>query len=277
MTDLVVSSGPPPERYANRVISEALSGFAREHAQRWEFIENLVKDPRVHDGCPKSQRRLEAKVRAAGGVRTFLQTGSRGRYRLRVYSWVGWDPSTDKPITDADDIPARAQLAHFCYEVLGEGKGSVRFTGYSVLIVSAHVLSRCVQRWQVKTLHDLRRVIDTIGTVALNYIVDRQAETDDWHVTPPPGAHVPLPGGKSALVLRMHRNPARPGRDYGAVDGLASPKENLRRRSASRSNSACFACNALTVSLLPSGCGTGSGTAVVTSSHVCTCGMPLRS
>jgi hypothetical protein len=204
MTEFVVSFGPPPERYANRVIGEALSGFAREHARRWEFIANLVKNPRVHDGCPKSQRRLEAKVKAAGGVQTFLRSGSRGRYCLRAYSWIGWDPSIDKPITDADDIPARSQLAPYCYEVLGEGRGSVRFTGYSVLIVSAHVLSRCIQRWQVKTLHDLRRVVDTIGTTTLNYIVKRQEETDDWHVTPPPGAHVPFPNGKSVLVLRQH-------------------------------------------------------------------------
>jgi hypothetical protein len=137
-------------------------------------------------------------------VHTSLRTGSRGRYCLRAYSWIGWDPSTDKPITDADDIPERSQLAHFCYEALGEGKGSVRFTGYTVLIVSAHVLSRIIQRWQVKTLHDLRRVVDTIGTTALNYIVKRQEETDNWHITPPAGARVPFPGGKSALVLRQH-------------------------------------------------------------------------
>jgi hypothetical protein len=186
------------------VISEALAGLSREHAQRWAFIENLVKNPRVRDGCPKSQMRLEAKVRAAGGVQTSLRTGTKGRYSLRAYSWIGWDPATDAPITDADDIPPRAQLAHYCYEVLGQGKGSVRFCGYTVLIVSAHVLSRCVQRWRVLTLSDLRKVIDTIGTVALNYIVERQTVTDDWHITSPQGARVPFPGGRSALVLRQH-------------------------------------------------------------------------
>jgi hypothetical protein len=184
-----------------------LSGLSREHAQRWEFIKNLVGDPRVRDGNPKSQARLEAKVRAAGGgTQTFLKPGTRGRYCLRTYNWVCWDPAADMPVTDANNIPLRPQLAHYCYEVLGMGKGMVRFCGYTVLIVSAHVLSRCIQRWQARTLSDLRKVIDTIGAVSLNYIVDRQAETEDWHITPPAGVRIPFPGGKSVLVLRQHED-----------------------------------------------------------------------
>ena len=158
----------------------------------------------MRDGNPRSQARLEAKVKAAGGMQTFLTTGKRGRYCLRAYSWIGWNQATDAPITDVDDIPPRPQLAHFCYEVLGMGKGSVRFCGYSVLILSAHVLSRCVQRWQARTLSDLRKVIETIGAVALDYIVKRQADTEDWHVTPAAGVHVPFPNSKSVLVLRKH-------------------------------------------------------------------------
>ena len=194
MTELQVQSvGAPPERHADRVVSEMISHLSREHAQRWEFIENLVRNPYVHDGGPKSQARLEAKVKAAGGVQTFLRPGKKGRYCLRAYSWMGWNPLTNAPITDADDIPFCPQLAHYCYEVLGLGKGSVRFCGYTVLIVSAHVLSRCVQRWQARTLSDLRKVIETIGTVALNYIADCQAKTDDWYITPPAGVQVPFP------------------------------------------------------------------------------------
>jgi hypothetical protein len=207
MTELIQSFGAPPERYANRVINEAVAQFSREHAQRWEAVAILnlkflcagylnrgTKNPRIRDGNPKSQARLEEKVKAvSGGMQTFLRPGTRGRYCLRAYSWIGWNPLTNAPITDADDIPFCPQLAHYCYEVLGLGKGSVRFCGYTVLIVSLHVLSRCVQRWQVRTLSDLRKVIDTIGTVALNYIVKRQEETDDWYVTPPAGVQVPFP------------------------------------------------------------------------------------
>jgi hypothetical protein len=59
-----------------------ISQLAREHAQRWDAIRALTDDPRVRDGNPRSQARLEAKVKAAGGMQTFLTPGKKGTLLL---------------------------------------------------------------------------------------------------------------------------------------------------------------------------------------------------
>jgi hypothetical protein len=60
----------------------------------------------------------------------------------------------------------------------------------------------------VKTLSDIERVIDTIGAVAIRYI-DQRCKSytgNDWHITPPAGVRVPLPGNELTLVLQGHQS-----------------------------------------------------------------------
>jgi hypothetical protein len=39
----IQSVGVPPERHANRIVTEMISQLAREHAQRWDAIRTLTK------------------------------------------------------------------------------------------------------------------------------------------------------------------------------------------------------------------------------------------
>jgi hypothetical protein len=63
-------------------------------------------------------------------------------------------------------------LANWHHIIKGKGRGCVEFYSRAVLYLTHHSLSRVTQRWQVRTLDDLLRVIETIGAVALSHIAN---------------------------------------------------------------------------------------------------------
>jgi hypothetical protein len=200
------SVGAPPVRHADRIVASWLRHLAERNATLWNVVQEITKDPYCRDGSPKAQRRLESKVKAAGATHTILETGKRGRYRLLAFSWTGWDPVRDAPITIDDDVPDKPWIASYSYEVLGMGHGRMRFGTYTALMISHHALSRCVQRWRITTFPQIEKVVEVIGTVGLNAITNLEAKDKHrWHVTPDCGLRIPFPGsGKSVMILKGH-------------------------------------------------------------------------
>jgi hypothetical protein len=173
------SVGPPPSAHASRVVANMLKHLASRHATLYSIIEGIANDPHVRDGNPKAQRRLEQKIRNVGSVHTHLVPGKRGVYTLKVFMWIGYNPFTNKIITVDDELPPKPWLSHFCYEISGQGKCLVRYVGYSILMITHHSLQRCAERWQVKSVNDLERVVETISVVAMKQIEKMQNATDD--------------------------------------------------------------------------------------------------
>ena len=181
--------------------------LARQHSQLWETIEAITQDPHTRDGNPRAQRKIEARVKAAGAKHTRLEPGKRGRYRLFVNDWVGWNVAVDKRIQIDDPLPDKP-CANWQFVLEGTGHCRIKFYARAVLYVTHHSLSRVVQRWQVKTLHDLTRVIDTIRVVALTHIVTmaEHGAEDSWHQTPPEGIRVPFPNKNAVMILKQHES-----------------------------------------------------------------------
>ena len=106
--ELVITSvGPPPSEHASRIIANMLKHLASRHAAVFDVIKEISNDPHVRDGSPKAQRRLEKKIQAVGNVQTSLTPGKRGNYSLRVYMFIGWNPTTNTIITVEDDMPPK--------------------------------------------------------------------------------------------------------------------------------------------------------------------------
>ena len=94
MTVLEIQSvGAPPERYANRVVADMMRHLAEQQASLWETVNDITKSPHTRDGNPRAQRKLEAKIKALGVNFVHLEPGKRGRYRLSVNGWTGFDPA----------------------------------------------------------------------------------------------------------------------------------------------------------------------------------------
>jgi hypothetical protein len=121
------SVGAPPEMHANRIVAEMLRYLAQEHAELWNVIHAITRDPLARDGNPRAQAKLEAKVKAAGADFTHLVPGKRGKYSLRVFACTGWDPVRDRRITVDDEfMPEKPWLCYWCYEVRGVGRGGLK-------------------------------------------------------------------------------------------------------------------------------------------------------
>jgi hypothetical protein len=206
MTDLAISSiGAPHSIHADRITANMMRFFAKRHIATWEMITSVTKDPRARDGGPRAQRKLQLKVEAAGAAWTCLDAGKRGKYRLVVSSWVGWNPSTDSRILSAEDEIERPWLALDYFTVEGMGRGLVRYSTRLALFISHHSLSRTVQRWAARNLADVERVIKTLATPMLDYIAEAEPRDEEWRKRiPSDGVRLQLPKNGPVLVCKPH-------------------------------------------------------------------------
>jgi hypothetical protein len=211
------SIGLPPAIHADRIIGLMLQQMVKRHAELWSAIHAVTEDPRVRDGNPRAQAKLEAKIKNLGVLATSLKSGKRGRYELHIYSLAGWDPQRDALIEPGDPIPKKPWICTLFHVVHGEGHGRVRYGSCMWLFLTHHCLSRSAQRWGVRTVTDLSTVIKEIATVAIEYLHKRalaDASSDGsltrrWIDTPPEGVRLPMPGGdgpdgENVIVLRKH-------------------------------------------------------------------------
>jgi hypothetical protein len=179
----------------------------------WAAIHALTKGPHVRDGNPRAQARLEAKVKRLGALKINLTPGKRGRYKLKIYSFAGWDPQRDAGIRLGDPIPEKPWMGVILYVVRGKGQGRVIYNSFPpiLLFLTHHCLSRSAQRWGVRTVADLSAAISSITAVALEYLIKRSRaeERGTWFDTPPEGVRLPMPrsaelGGKDVIVVEKH-------------------------------------------------------------------------
>jgi hypothetical protein len=137
----IQSIGPPHEIHADRVIALMLKDIARQHARVWQAIHDITGDPHARDGNPKSQARMEAKVRTAGALFTKLIPGKRGRYTLYVHT-----TATGKLIDVDDPLPPKPWIYCLLHQIKGTGNGNIEFRSWSQLYLTHHCLSKAAQR-----------------------------------------------------------------------------------------------------------------------------------
>jgi hypothetical protein len=130
---------------------------------------------------PKRNKKAD-KVREAGASHVLLTTGKRGKYHMGVHTMVGWNPATDRRIDIDDDICSKPWLVNFYYTVERLGNCLFRTSSRPVIFWTHHCLSRLTQRWEVRNLTDMLRVIKTLSTTGMEYIVQAdKADRDNWY------------------------------------------------------------------------------------------------
>jgi hypothetical protein len=189
----------------------------QRHAELWAAIHALTKDPRVRDGNPRAQAKLEARIKKLGVLDTNLIPGKRRRYTLQVSAFAGWDPQRDAVIEPGDPIPKKPWVCVVLYTILGGGQGRARLMSFLPhLFLTHHCLSRSAQRWNVRTVADLSATIHSITAVALEYFSKRLGEGvgASWLDTPPEGVRLPMSsvvvsesaklGSDTVIVVEKH-------------------------------------------------------------------------
>jgi hypothetical protein len=201
----IQSVGAPHPIHAERIVASMMRHFARSHIATWELIIAVTKNPHAKDGNPRAQRKLQLKVEASGAAWTHLEPNKRGKYRLAVASWVGWNPSTGSRILTVEDEIERPWLALDYYTVEGLGHTLVRYSTRLAVFITHHSLSRTVQRWAARNLTDVERVIKTLAVPMLDYIAEAEPKDTEWRKRiPSDGVRLRLPKNGPVLVCKPH-------------------------------------------------------------------------
>jgi hypothetical protein len=202
----IQSIGPPPEKHADRVVAEMLRIMAAEHARVslaiWATIESSS------DGSPKAQRKMEARIRAAGARLTRLTPGKRGRYDLEICDLSGWDAARDTAIELGDAIPDEPWIA--CWFTFltseGKGRGELKYKSAPILFITHHAFSRAAQRWEARTIDHMQNVIEKIWIGIFKHLasLDR-SHWSNLPPSPPQGLRIQVgEEQKLTVVIKRH-------------------------------------------------------------------------
>jgi hypothetical protein len=201
----IQSVGAPHELHADRVVAAMMKYLAEKHAALWHEVDAITRGPHVRDGNPRAQAKLAARIKAAGATHMHLTAGKRGKYLLVIRDLIGWSPSADCPIVLGDELPAKPWLAMWYHEIHGHGHGSVSYTSSVSTMVSHHALSRTCQRWRVRTVPELVRVVETVEAATARYAqeADEKGGPDAWCDIPSKGVRYPV-NSAATMVLQRH-------------------------------------------------------------------------
>jgi len=196
----IKSVGPPPERYADRVVAEMMRDMARTHATLWDAIHDVVKTSR--GGSPKAQRKLAERIKRAGAYRTFLTEGKRGRFEILIYDFTGYDVARDAEITGDDPIPEKPWISCNVSVLTSPGNGQdvIKVHARPILFISVHALSRMAQRLGMRTSRHLKAAIGIIFNGCIKFV----NANEKWLDAPPDGWRVPIPPIPARAVLKRH-------------------------------------------------------------------------
>jgi hypothetical protein len=184
--------GAPPERHADRVTAEMMRYLAAQSAHIRETVREIVRAT-LDDGGPRGQQRMCQRIEAAGttlgrrrraNVRTILKPGKRGKYKILVMFWAGWDRDREQEIKVGDPIPERPQLVYWAGALEGTGNGRRTICYLPILIISHHVLSRTAQRHELRTVDDMLDSVEALNQWVLRFTDNRirQVPPEGWRV-----------------------------------------------------------------------------------------------
>ena len=185
------SEGPPPERHADRVISEMTRWMYDDLLKFGPWMEALFNSADV--GSPKAQQRLVDRLRKLGVpalLSVGLQPDKRGIFALVLFCW---------------DVPDRERPQIGVHQVIVKGLGGLSPSGgfrrdmesSRLFLVSRHALSRLAQRASVRTPDDLHAALLAMVRAVIDAIMANKWVNDG--ASPPEGWRLPFRGGVAVL------------------------------------------------------------------------------
>jgi hypothetical protein len=198
----IVSVGPPPERYADRVVAEMLRQIAAIRGRLWTDIEKIMD--RRSDGNSRGQQKMVERLNQIDGADMFLafmlKPGKRGRYELDIFDVRGWDPYRQAPLGTDDPIPDKPWLALVLTCITGLGGHHYDTKAFLLLLVSHHALSRLVQRRAAKNAVDLLAAAHAMFGACVETFIEQKVQMRDGFQLK---FSLPLEmGGSAVAVLR---------------------------------------------------------------------------
>jgi hypothetical protein len=134
--------------------------------------------------------------------RVDLDPGKRGRYRLTLLYWTGWNPERERLIESSDDLPTnKVWLAYWQTNWIGKGAGKHSEESLPLLLATHHALSRLAQRCDASTPGKLANGLRSMWNAVVDLI--NVHGTEGW-LHPPSGQWRAKIKDGGTVVLRPH-------------------------------------------------------------------------
>ena len=151
----IQSIGVPPDRHAERIVSRCCNTSKPDRR-------NAGPKPKARSSRRKWVRWLDSSARWRGPARPWvdlalsveLTPAKRGKYVLRLVSWIAFDPATNKVAPPGDPLPPGAQLAVIVAHSTGANHRP-QWNAVVPLVTSRHACTRLAQRANVRGVGDL--------------------------------------------------------------------------------------------------------------------------
>jgi hypothetical protein len=208
------SLGAPPDRHAERVVNDMLAWLHAGQTERWAKAKGAINSSQM--GSVVGQQRAVARFAKIVGdlaLRVELSPAKRGKYHLRLVSWIAFDPVRNDAVLPGEPLPPAAQLAVVVSYCSGANHRPQWNSGIPV-VISRHAMIRCAQRKNVRTVNGLllavRELWDAAESVVLKMVADGVARSesgkthaDAWFAAiPSVGVRVPLSDGRIAVIAQ---------------------------------------------------------------------------
>jgi hypothetical protein len=203
MMPAIYSVGPPPERHADRMVSEMMKVMIAKRAKVIEAVLEAIDGS--SDGSPRAQQKMEMRIRRAGAMTTKLRPGKRGKYLMTIYDMAGWNPAINDMIFSEDVIPEKPWIVVNLSMIESRGNGSddVRLSIIPKLFMTHHVISRMAQRHGMRTVDDMIMEAKAMWNTAAGLFNDEKFAIES---VPDRGIRVPIVGRDGAVViLKRHQ------------------------------------------------------------------------
>lgn len=191
--------GPPPEKHASRVVGDMTRWLVVERHRLWVDIISAIRRSRGYFGSPKSQQRLAARMKKAGGkaiIDIYCKTGKRGVFTIYIVDWVIYDHIKGKMIWQNDEtMIERPWLACSLTKMPIGQKDEELDRGVILFALTHHAMQRLAERCGARTPFDLLNTIHRIYPIMTTQIAKKE-KLDSY---------VPIDGGTAVIEWSQER------------------------------------------------------------------------
>ena len=209
----IASIGPPPDKHAERIVSEMLRYMHEQRTKMHRKHGHTMIDVRTM-GAPKGQIKTVEKMRQKIGpllLEIGLAPAKRGKFVMITSEWCLWNPKAQLPVSSEEPAPeGAAWLAVTSSTYTGNNYVPKVTTGLA-LIITHHSLTRLCQRAGVVTVGDMILAVRKLWSVTDHLMARFDPKSQDW-LRPPDGSWLlamPIQDSPVAVIA--------PEREYGDV------------------------------------------------------------
>jgi hypothetical protein len=161
---VISSIDDPPERHAERIITETTRWLIPEHRRMLDVATQQFRSSAI--GNPKSQGKMVRRIGSSPAVLGYrLVPGKRASFSLTIHDWAVFDPNRDEEATflEPEELSRKLWIVVFENQIdFYHGRQAHEPQSFVTMFICWHALVRLAMRAQCRTWVDLTNSIAEI-------------------------------------------------------------------------------------------------------------------